>query len=102
MKKRIYIAGPMTGIENFNYPAFHAAAKTLRDAGHDAVNPAEISPGTEKTWECAMRQDLREMLTCDAVALLPGWESSKGANIERELAGKVGIKVHTIDEVLSL
>ena len=40
----IYIAGPMTGRPDLNFPAFHAAATTLRDAGFDVVNPAEINP----------------------------------------------------------
>ena len=39
---RLYIAGPMTGLPRFNYPAFHAAADVLRRMGHDAVSPAEM------------------------------------------------------------
>jgi hypothetical protein len=31
--KRIYIAGPMTGLPEFNYPAFNAEAQRLRGLG---------------------------------------------------------------------
>ena len=39
--KRIYIAGPMTGHAEHNFPAFHAAAKRLHEAGWEVVNPAD-------------------------------------------------------------
>ncbi len=37
----VYIAGPMTGLPGWNYSAFNAAAKTLRDIGIKVENPAE-------------------------------------------------------------
>lgn len=39
--KRIYIAGPMSGLPEFNYPAFNRAAAVLRAQGHHVENPAE-------------------------------------------------------------
>ena len=39
----IYIAGPMTGIVDYNFQAFHAAAKDLRAKGYTVFNPAEIN-----------------------------------------------------------
>jgi len=36
----IYIAGPMSGLPEFNYPAFFAAAEQLTAAGYDVLNPA--------------------------------------------------------------
>ena len=38
--KRIYVAGPMSGLPAFNFPAFHEAAADLRACGFDVVNPA--------------------------------------------------------------
>lgn len=89
--KRIYIAGPMTGLPDFNYPAFNAEAGRLRALGYHVENPAE-NPAQD-SWEAYMRQALRQMLTCDCVAMLPGWTESKGACLERYTAQKVGIEV---------
>ena len=72
--KRIYIAGPMTGLPDLNFPAFNRAAAILRAAGYEAINPAEINPDPTAGWEACMRADIAELVKCDGVALLPGWE----------------------------
>jgi hypothetical protein len=90
---RIYIAGPMTGLPEFNYPSFHAVAQTLRDEGFAVVNPAEICPDFEATWEYYMRNALTGMLTCDAIYLLKGWDKSKGACLEKHVAVTLGMTV---------
>lgn len=41
---RVYLAGPMSGIPRFNFPAFFAAAAVLRSQGFDVVSPAETDP----------------------------------------------------------
>lgn len=92
--KRIYISGPMTGLPGLNFGAFHAAAAQLRAIGYDVVNPAEKQSESEDlSWEEYLRQDLRQMLTCDTIALLPGWEASKGAHLELHVAHRVGMTV---------
>jgi hypothetical protein len=90
---KIYIAGPMTGLEDLNFPLFHEAAATLRALNHVAVNPAEIVPDPLAKWEDCMRAVLRELLACEAVAVLPGWTTSKGARLEIEIATKLGMLV---------
>ena len=89
--KRIYLAGPMTGYQDFNYPAFNAEAARLRALGFEVENPAETPD--QPSWEAYMRIALRQMLTCDTVALLPGWINSRGANLERNVAQKVGLTI---------
>jgi hypothetical protein len=84
-KRRLYLSGPMQGIENWNHPAFHAAAKQLRDVGYEVLNPAEYGSGV-LVWEDCMRRDLIDLLTCDSVAVLPGWENSRGATLETDVA----------------
>src|SRR5579884_3312460 len=95
-KPRVYIAGPMTGLPDYNFPAFHAAAKVLRDEGYDVVNPAEIAmEGDCATWYDCMRRDIPELLKCDGVFVLPGWAESKGARLEVLIAVKLGMWVRS-------
>ena len=109
----IYLAGPMRGYPNFNFPAFYTAASKLREEGHTVFNPAEkdekeygkaaiSSPtGNLKTIEKrgfsirkALGMDTAYICaTADCVALLPGWSESKGACAEKALAEALGLEV---------
>lgn len=89
--KRVYLSGPMTGVSDNNFPAFYMWAAWLRAAGYEVVSPAEIQEAG--SWEMCLRADLRELVTCDAIALMPGWEASKGANLELHVAHRVGLEV---------
>lgn len=91
--KRIYIAGPMTGIEAFNFPAFHAEAARLRSLGHSVINPAEINPDTNLSWADCMRMDIALLVTCNTIRLLPGWANSQGATLEHHIAVRLGMDV---------
>jgi len=115
---RIYLAGPMTGIPHFNYPAFNAAAARLRGSGHEVFNPAEHDiamhgkdiSNPEGCAETAAREhgfDRRAALKADlswicdqaeAIALLPGWQRSSGANAERALATAIDIEIIELAE----
>lgn len=91
---KIYLAGPMTGLPAFNFPAFHAAAKRLRDADHEVSNPAEVDDGdTSKPREYYLRRDLAMLAACNAIAVLPGWRKSKGAQLEMAVARELGMAV---------
>lgn len=111
----IYLAGPMRGIPQFNFPAFYAYAKQLRAEGHTVFSPAEkdnerhgtdISKdnptGSEEVATESHGFNLREALgidlayickTADAIAMMPGWEKSKGANAEKATAEALGLKI---------
>ena len=91
---RIYIAGPMTGLPESNYPAFNAMAARLRALGYHVENPAENPVPACKSWRGYMRMAITQLVTCDAVALLPGWGTSKGANIEARLAADLHLNVY--------
>lgn len=91
--RRVYIAGPMTGLPEFNYPAFNEAAAQLRSQGYHVENPAENPAPACGTWPAYMRIALRQMLSCDLIYLLPGWKESRGAVIEHDLAVTVGIAI---------
>jgi len=93
-RKRIYIAGPMTGLPEHNFPAFHAAAKRLQEAGWETVNPAENFDGrTDLPRETYLRADIELLATCDAVAMLPGWEDSRGAKLEYLIAWELAMPI---------
>ena len=95
---KIYVAGPMTGLTEFNYPAFHAAAAALRAVGHQVENPAENPDPACKSWAGYMRMALAQLATCDAVYILPGWRVSRGARIEHGLALDLGLDVQDFKE----
>lgn len=88
----------MSGIEGLNGAAFADAASSLRAAGFDVVSPAEVhhpgetGPGS-LPWVDYLRTDLRAMLECDAIVLLPGWRASDGARLELRTAVSLGFQV---------
>lgn len=112
---RIYIAGPMRGIPEFNFPAFDEATAWLRARGHDVFNPAErdrdedgfTGEGFDGTEDLSQHGfDLRAALGADLawitehadlVVVLPGWEESKGANAEVATAVALGIPFRRYD-----
>lgn len=95
--RRIYVAGPMSGLPDFNYPAFFNAAQQLAALGHDVVNPARQWDGDpHATWSDYMRRGITDVCTCDAMALLPGHQSSEGARLERHVAERLGLTVHPV------
>lgn len=98
-KRRIYISGPMSGLPEHNFPAFHAEAARLRELGYDVVNPADLNPDPGKGWKDCLRVDLLELLGCDAIAMLPGWQKSEGAHLEMHVAHRVGIEILDATEI---
>lgn len=115
---KLYLAGPMRGIPEFNFPAFRAAAAMLRAQGHFVFNPAErdnerhgkdISKdnvnGDEALAVAQHGFNLREALAddmaficreADGIALLPGWTQSKGARAERATAEALGLRIFRV------
>jgi nucleoside 2-deoxyribosyltransferase len=111
--KRAYLAGPMRGYADFNFPQFHAAAAALRAAGWLVFSPAERDIAVHgedvfasKTGDLEdIKQtgfSLREALAADtqyialqadAVIVLPDWQRSSGAVAETALAKALGLPV---------
>lgn len=106
-RKRIYIAGPVSGRPHLNQPAFAAAAAALRGAGHEPVNPHGIAPHAHDgncppsyavnaghSAACYLRTCFAALLACDELYLLEGWPDSLGATREYTVARWAGIPVH--------
>lgn len=120
---RLYLAGPMTGYPEFNFPAFEEAAVDLRRMNYVVWSPHEsdleaewaaTSPGysratgdpgstTELSHRYFLAVDLAEVCKSDGVAVLPGWQASLGAKLETYVAFNLDIPVHRYEsgELLS-
>jgi len=84
----------MTGMPDYNYPAFHAVAERFRQAGWDVVSPAENFGGyVDLPRESFLRMDVSQIATCDAIAMLPGWRESRGARMEYLIAHELGMEM---------
>jgi hypothetical protein len=108
---KIYIAGPMSGYPDFNFPAFMEAAKRLRENGWVVFNPVEkdvsthgeeIFKGEGNIDECekkgfslreAFAWDTARICESDAIYMLKGWEKSSGAFAEWALAKTLRLEI---------
>lgn len=98
---RVYLAGPMSGHDDFNFPAFFKAADFLKAQGFEVFNPAEEDIkewGTleevkkHATYRLCLRKDLNWIIDkAEAIAYIPGWEKSKGVRAEKALADAIGL-----------
>lgn len=115
-KARVYLAGPMRGYPQFNFPAFTDAVWRLREAGYEVISPAEhdleqgffpfAMTGDEDLSELgfdlrvAFGWDLMQVTKADAICVLPGWEKSKGARAEVAAAAAIGLHGGTLNDFL--
>jgi hypothetical protein len=96
----------MTWIPHFNFPAFHAAADDLRARGFEIVSPAELDAEDAKkaaedsldgdpshyaahdTWGDMLARDVKLIADegIEAIVVLPGWHTSRGAKLETFVA----------------
>lgn len=79
---KVFISGPMSGIEDYNRPAFLEAEKRLIEAGYSVFNPAWLLVDESWTRDDLMTIDVAALSRCDAIYQLPGWEESRGARVE--------------------
>lgn len=97
---KYYLAGPMTGLPELNFPAFHSVAAFLRSRGEVVVNPAEINPDVDADWLECMLEDIKQLSKCDAIYMLNGWTNSYGAQIEYLVAKKLGLTIeYEVDDL---
>lgn len=92
-----YLSGPMTGIPEYNFPAFHEAAARLRKSGWTVFNPAESFNGkTDLEWTTYMEHDFRNILESSSVMVLEGWDTALGAVLEVLFAVACGKNVFSL------
>lgn len=96
--KVVYLAGPMTGIENYNFPAFNEVAKKYEALGWLVLNPANhLSGNLHARYDQYMRASFHDVLQADAVALLDGWQDSPGATKEACMAAALDLPIFLAD-----
>lgn len=111
--KKVYISGPMTGIENLNKFEFKKYEEKFKNLNFEVINPHNLFSKDEVklmddllkekkiTFEehhsFFMKRDIKEMMNCDFLTVLNGWEKSKGANIEVYIARN--LKMPIVDSV---
>ncbi len=105
MRIKLYIAGPMTGMPQHNQPAFWKASQELSEAGYlvlHTAHPDNLEPEKLKStsWELWLRKAIARMMDADAIALLPGWQASRGARLEVMVGLEVGMRSAPVKEWL--
>ena len=94
MNKKVYISGAIAHHDiDERRAAFAAAACGIRNAGYTPVNPFENGLQQSADWRKHMRVDIGLLLQCDRIYMLRGWELSKGAKLELDVASSCGIQV---------
>ena len=116
-RTKIYIAGPMRGIPEFNFPTFDRARDELTALGYEAVSPADLDrangfEGLGKNGKpdevempivkVMLRRDIEALSNCDGIALLPGWEHSTGVALELAYAHACDMPVYLINDDYTL
>lgn len=89
----VYVAGPMTGYAEMNFPAFAAEVARLQALGYQTKNPADVVLPDGATWADYMRADIPLLLACSHIRMLDGWTMSKGARLEHHIAISLGLEV---------
>jgi hypothetical protein len=114
--RQIFIAGPMTGVDMFNFPAFDLASASLISAGYNVYSPADkdrdllgvdkmwlpkkedvegdwnslklnASDGSPFDWKVAYANGVEWLSrTATGIYMLGGWEFSRGARSEHAIA----------------
>lgn len=93
MKKRVYIAGKVTGLPIHEVTMkFGAVQKALEAQGYEVVNPLEVVGDFNCDWRTAMKKCIAALVECNIVIFLPCFTESKGATLEYQIAWGLGIE----------
>jgi len=91
---RLFLSGPMTSVPGWNYFAFQHAAGIWRARGFDVFNPADLFGGrTDRPRREYIRAGVLELVECDVLLQLPGWDASPGARLEYDFARELDLEI---------
>jgi hypothetical protein len=92
--KKVYISGPIAGYDlHERWHTFEITQNTLEYAGATTFNPMKNGLSVDAPRNEHLKKDIAELVTCDFIYLLNGWEKSEGCRVELDVALACGIKV---------
>ena len=105
MHQSIYVIGPereSSDLKQSRYDGVQTLLHSFNVALHTPCGSQRIAglePGEDNVVEIRKEfaRDLDALLSCDAVALLPDWSSSRGATAEYTVAKAAGLPVFSIE-----
>lgn len=101
----VYLSGPITNVPNYRQE-FESFANVFERLGYVVINPVHIADcliginklTEEEIWSKEWRkifllEDVKAMLDCDLVVMLPNWKHSKGAKLEHKIAKMLNMEI---------
>jgi hypothetical protein len=97
---KYYLSGAITHQPDFK-AYFKKYEEELQYWGIDNIfNPAAVEWPQDVKWETCMKYDLKILVNCDVLVLLPNWKKSKGVKLEIHIAKALGIRVIAIRSLI--
>ena len=97
---RYYLSGAISNQPNFK-KYFKEFEDELRHWGiFDIFNPAATDWPLNVKWETCMKYDLKILVDCDVLVLLPNWKKSRGVALEIHIAKALGIQILKIHDLI--
>lgn len=95
-KLRVYVSGPISGLTvEVARRRFDNAKALLTKSGYDVVTPFDNGLPADAPYPDHMKADIRLLLDCDAIFMLPDWDRSPGACAEHKVAEACGLSIYT-------
>jgi hypothetical protein len=93
MSKRVYISLPIAHYDLNERKEYAQRVEDMLSHFYSVVNPFKNGLPEDADWKVHMRKDIQDLLTCDAIFMCNGWETSVGCKLEFDVATSCGLEV---------